>query len=102
MATPTHELNGSPLPAVSVILPVLNEESYLEEAVRSILAQDYQGPLEIILALGPSHDLTNEIAKKLAVADQRVKLLDSPTGKTAAGLNLALAALIAESTIVSP
>ena len=92
MATPTHELIGSPLPAISVILPVLNEESHLEGAVLSVLSQDYRGPLEIILALGPSRDRTNEIASKLASQDNRVKLLDSPTGKTAAGLNLALAA----------
>lgn len=92
MATPTHELIGSPLPAISVILPVLNEESHLEGAVLSVLSQDYRGPFEIILALGPSRDRTNEIAAKLASQDDRVKLLDSPTGKTAAGLNLALAA----------
>ncbi|MEY2876921.1 MAG: hypothetical protein RLZ24_348 [Actinomycetota bacterium] len=92
MATPTHELIGSPLPAISVILPVLNEESHLEGAVLSVLSQDYRGPFEIILALGPSRDRTNEIAAKLASQDRRVKLIDSPTGKTAAGLNLALAA----------
>jgi succinoglycan biosynthesis protein ExoA len=92
MATPIPELIGSPLPAISVILPVLNEESHLESAVLSVLSQDYRGPLEIILALGPSLDRTNEIASKLASQDNRVKLLDSPTGKTAAGLNLALAA----------
>lgn len=92
MATPIPELIGSPLPAISVILPVLNEESHLEGAVLSVLSQDYRGPLEIILALGPSRDRTNEIATKLASHDNRVKLLDSPTGKTAAGLNLALAA----------
>jgi glycosyltransferase involved in cell wall biosynthesis len=92
MATPIPELIGSPLSAISVILPVLNEESHLEGAVLSVLSQDYRGPLEIILALGPSRDRTNEIAAKLASQDNRVKLLDSPTGKTAAGLNLALAA----------
>jgi glycosyltransferase involved in cell wall biosynthesis len=92
MATPIPELIGSPLPAISVILPVLNEESHLESAVLSVLSQDYRGPLEVILALGPSRDRTNEIATKLASQDNRVKLLDSPTGKTATGLNLALAA----------
>ncbi len=92
MATPIPELIGSPLPAISVILPVLNEESHLEGAVLSVLSQDYRGPLEIIMALGPSRDRTNEVATKLASQDNRVKLIDSPTGKTAAGLNLALAA----------
>ncbi|CAN1519605.1 WcaA Glycosyltransferases involved in cell wall biogenesis [Candidatus Nanopelagicaceae bacterium] len=90
MATPTPELIGSPLPAISVILPVLNEESHLQSAVHSILSQDYQGPIEVILAVGPSHDRTLEIAQEMSRKDSRVVLVDSPTGRTAAGLNLAL------------
>ena len=90
MATPTPELIGSPLPAISVILPVLNEESHLQSAVHSILSQDYQGAIEVILAVGPSHDRTHEIAQEMSRKDSRVVLVDSPTGRTAAGLNLAL------------
>ncbi|CAN2215946.1 N-glycosyltransferase [Candidatus Nanopelagicaceae bacterium] len=90
MATPTPVLIGSPLPAISVILPVLNEESHLQSAVHSILSQDYQGPIEVILAVGPSHDRTLEIAHEMSRKDSRVVLVDSPTGRTAAGLNLAL------------
>jgi glycosyltransferase involved in cell wall biosynthesis len=78
-------------PAVSVILPVLNEEAHLEESILAILAQDYRGLFEVILALGPSQDRTDEIAKSLSVRDSRVKLIPNPTGKTAAGLNLAVA-----------
>ncbi len=90
MATPIQGLIGSPHPSVSVILPVLNEESHLESAVTSILSQNYQGPLEVILAIGPSRDHTAAIAKKLSEADSRVVIVQSPTGRTAAGLNLAL------------
>jgi len=90
MATPIQGLIGSPHPSVSVILPVLNEESHLESAVFSILSQNYQGPLEVILAIGPSRDNTAAIAKKLSDADPRVVIVPSPTGRTAAGLNLAL------------
>ena len=90
MATPTPELIGSPHPAVSVILPVLNEEAHLESAVHSILTQDYQGPIEVILAIGPSRDRTLEIARELSRKDSRVVIVDSPSGRTAAGLNLAL------------
>lgn len=79
-------------PAISVILPVLNEEPHLAESVSAILSQDYVGPLEIILALGPSSDQTNVIAESLAQRDNRIKLVMNPTGKTAAGLNLAIAA----------
>jgi glycosyltransferase involved in cell wall biosynthesis len=90
MATPMQELIGSPHPSISVILPVLNEQSHLESSVRSILSQDYRGPIEVILAIGPSKDKTLEIAERLASADSRVVLVENPTGKTAAGLNLAL------------
>jgi len=93
MATSGIELSLSPgtqLPAVSIVLPVLNEELHLANAVQSILSQDYAGTLEIILALGPSKDKTNEIAERLAFADKRILLVNNPSGRTAAGLNLAL------------
>jgi glycosyltransferase involved in cell wall biosynthesis len=93
MSTSGIELSLSPgtaLPAVSVVLPVLNEELHLENAVRSILSQDYRGSFEIILALGPSKDQTNEIAAKIAKSDSRIILVNNPSGKTAAGLNLAI------------
>lgn len=76
---------------VSVILPVLNEESYLERTVGAILSQDYLGLIEVILALGPSRDQTQAIAERLSLADSRIVLISSPTGRTAAGLNLAIA-----------
>jgi len=76
---------------VSVIMPVLNEELHLAEAVGHILDQDYDGPIEIVLALGPSRDHTNEVAARLAAADSRVHTVESPTGRTAAGLNAAIA-----------
>ena len=93
MATSGIELSlspGSNLPAVSVVLPVLNEESHLANAVNSILSQDYAGTLEIILALGPSKDKTDEIAQHLASSDPRITLVDNPSGRTAAGLNAAI------------
>jgi succinoglycan biosynthesis protein ExoA len=90
MSTSLGELSVSP--AVSVILPVLNEQAHLEESILAILSQDYQGAFEVILALGPSHDRTNEIAENLRAKDSRVKLVANPTGKTAAALNLAIAA----------
>jgi len=79
-------------PGVSVILPILNEERDLSECISAILQQKYDGKLEVILALGPSTDKTNQIAKSLAQSDSRIKLVDNPTGKTAAALNLAIAA----------
>lgn len=85
MATKQH-------PGVSVVMPVLNEESHLSDAVASILNQNYPGPMELILALGPSKDATNEIAKELATKDSRLVLLPNPKGLTTVGLNAAIAA----------
>jgi succinoglycan biosynthesis protein ExoA len=79
-------------PGVSVILPILNEERDLSECISAILQQKYDGKFEVILALGPSTDNTNQIAKSLAQSDSRIKLVDNPTGKTATALNLAIAA----------
>lgn len=90
MTTQLSELPGSPHPDVSVILPVLNEAKHLESAVRSILSQDYLGIFEVILAVAPSRDNTEDIARKLERENSQVKLVASPSGKTAAGLNLAL------------
>ena len=43
-------------PGVSVVMPVLNEERYLEAAIRRVLDQVYPGELELVLAVGPSSE----------------------------------------------
>jgi succinoglycan biosynthesis protein ExoA len=78
--------------AVSVVMPVLNEERYLEESVRRVLDQDYLGELELVLAIGPSRDRTAEIARELADADGRIVLVENPAGRTPHALNAAIAA----------
>lgn len=83
-------MNNLSTPAVSVILPILNEEQDLENCISAILQQDYAGEIEIILALGPSKDRTNQIATDLAAKNSNIKLVNNPTGQTAKGLNLAI------------
>jgi succinoglycan biosynthesis protein ExoA len=76
---------------VSVIMPVLNEEDHLEAAVRRVLAQQVNAPIEVILAVGPSRDATSAIAEKIALEDARVHVVDNPSGRTPSALNLAIA-----------
>jgi len=90
MATSANELYGSPKREISVILPVRNEAAHLANSVRAILSQDFQGLFEVVLAIGPSSDGTEAIARTLAQADLRVVIVENPTGRTAAGLNLAV------------
>lgn len=80
------------MPAVTVMIPVLNEVDHLSAAVRSALDQEYSGEIEVILALGPSKDGTEGLAEQLARDDHRVKVVANPSGKTASALNKAIEA----------
>ncbi len=90
--SPSEPDGTSSLPPVSVFLTVREEERHLTAAIEQVLDQDYPGELEIVVAVGPSHDRTREIADELAAGDARVRVLDNPTGLTPAGLNIAIAA----------
>lgn len=77
---------------VSFVMPVLNEVSYLERSVTSVLAQRIDGPMELVLALGPSTDGTNDVARRLAANDDRIVLVDNPRADIPVGLNTAIRA----------
>ena len=83
-------------PDVAVVMPVLNEENYLEAAVLAILSQDYSGRIQVVLALGPSNDRSEEVAARIVAGDARVSSVPNPTGRTPEGLNAALAATTQE------
>ncbi|MCJ0870934.1 glycosyltransferase family 2 protein [Streptomyces sp. AP-93] len=84
-------------PPVSVIMPVLNEERHLRDSVHHILGQEYGGEMEVVIALGPSTDRTDEIAAELVretASNQRARVhtVPNPTGRTPAALNAAIQA----------
>ncbi len=71
-------------------MPVRNEERYLAESVRRVLGQEYPGQLELVLAVGPSADRTEQIARELAAAEPRVTVVPNPAGTIPAALNTAV------------
>lgn len=75
------------MPLISVIIPALNAEKYLAEALDSILAQAHR-PLQIIVVDDGSHDGTAQIAGDYA--DRGVTCLQRSNGGTAAALNTGL------------
>jgi cellulose synthase/poly-beta-1,6-N-acetylglucosamine synthase-like glycosyltransferase len=77
-------------PGVSIVMPVLNEEHHLRTAVAHVLAQEYPGRLELLMAMGPSTDRTDDVAAEIERTDERVRCIDNPAGTTGAGLNLGL------------
>ncbi|WP_114587802.1 glycosyltransferase family 2 protein [Microbacterium arborescens] len=91
-----HGWRPAPVPdrgaGVSFVIPVLNERDYLEHAVRSVLAQDLDAPIEVILALGPSSDGTDAVARRLADEEPRIRLVRNPAAHIPVGLNIAIRA----------
>jgi succinoglycan biosynthesis protein ExoA len=79
-------------PPVSVVMPVRNEERHLAESVRYVLGQDYPGEVELVLAVGPSADRTEQIARELAAAHPRITAIANPSGRIPSALNAALGA----------
>ena len=77
---------------MAVVVPVRNSEATLADAVASVLAQKFDGTLEVCIAVGPSHDRTREVADGLVDVDRRVSVVDNPAGVTPAGLNAAIRA----------
>lgn len=73
-------------------MPVRNEAAHLAESVASVFAQDYPGPVEVVLAVGRSADNTREIAERSIAGLARARIVDNPTGRTPDGLNAAIAA----------
>ena len=81
-----------PRPSVTVILPVLDEVEFIDGVMGDLLAQDYEGPYEVIVADGGSIDGTKEKVMALADGDRRVEFIDNPDRRQAFGLNRAAAA----------
>jgi len=85
---------------ISFVMPVRNEAQHLAEAVEAVLSQDHNGGRQLILAIAPSTDSTQDIASQLKQQFQtKLTIVQNPAGDTATGLNLAIAAAKFETVI---
>lgn len=75
---------------VSVLMPVLNEESSVEAAVNSVLEQ-VDVDVEVLVVDGHSVDRTRELVAPLVGSDDRVRLLSNEKVSIPSGLNVGLA-----------
>lgn len=55
-------------PSISIIVPVYNVEPYVEDSIRSVMRQTYEGPMECIIVDDCGTDNSMDIVEKL-VAD---------------------------------
>lgn len=71
--------DAAPAPVVSVVMIYFEAERYFEDAIRSVLAQT-EARLELLLVDDGSTDGGPAIARRLAVEDERIRLLRHPGG----------------------
>ena len=69
---------------ISVVIPVYNRESFLEEAIHSVLMQKYSGSIEIIVSDDGSSDRSVEIAKSFG---EPVRVLIKPKNCLSQGVS---------------
>ena len=58
-------------PLITVVVPIYNVEVYLEQCIRSVLAQTYEN-FELLLVDDGSKDKSGEIVDRLAQTDRRL------------------------------
>ena len=89
---------------ISVVVPALNEEKYIQKCLSSLRKQKFDEEFEIILVDAGSGDLTVEMAKPLA--DKIIRHRDRPVGYTrnlgAKAAQSEYVAFIDADTIASP
>lgn len=80
-------------PLVTIVLPCRNEAGYIEDCIRSILAQEPpEGGFEIIAADGMSTDGTREYLERMARKYTQLRVLNNPGRIVSTGLNAAIRA----------
>lgn len=78
-----------PEPTVSIIVPVYNVESYIQQCMDSILKQTYPN-IEVICVDDGSTDASGEIIDRYAKADARIFTIHVPNSGVASARNTAL------------
>lgn len=80
------------LPVVSVIVPCRNERASIDMCIRSILAQDCVGDLDLVVVDGMSDDGTRGILMAIAERDSRLRIVDNPSQTTPCAINTGIKA----------
>jgi glycosyltransferase involved in cell wall biosynthesis len=85
--------SAATLPFISVVVPVRNEERFLESTLQQLLSQDYpRSRFEILVADGRSTDGTRAIVQRQQALYPNLYLLDNPSMLASAGRNVAIQA----------
>jgi cellulose synthase/poly-beta-1,6-N-acetylglucosamine synthase-like glycosyltransferase/peptidoglycan/xylan/chitin deacetylase (PgdA/CDA1 family)/spore germination protein YaaH len=89
-----HQRRGEPTrfaPPVSVIVPAYNEARVIVRTVRSLLAQTYDGPIEILVVDDGSADDTYGVVRAAFADEPAITVFHKENGGKASALNLGIA-----------
>lgn len=82
--------DSAAFPLVSVIMPVRNEEDFIERSVGAVLNQDWPAEkMEIIVADGMSADKTRDLIQGMIQWNSNLKLVDNPKKIAPTAINVA-------------
>jgi glycosyltransferase involved in cell wall biosynthesis len=89
--------NPRKLPFVSVVMPMLNEEKFIEQCLASLLADVYPRKLtEIIIVDGMSQDASRDIVARYIKKYPFIKMLDNPGRIASKAMNVGIRAALGE------
>ena len=76
------------IPFVSILIPIRNEEAYIEACLNAVFAQNYpEDQIEILVADGHSEDHTLEIIRDFRKNHPIIQVFDNPEKIVSTGLN---------------
>lgn len=78
------------VPPVSVVIPCRNEEGFIDDCLKAMIAQDYSGNVQIIIAEGGSTDGTLLKLLNWQERCQNIKVIENPEKIVSTGLNRAI------------
>jgi len=81
-------VNENRTPSVAILLPVLNEGGNIDDCLGSLADQNYEGPIEILVADGGSTDDTMERLGRWSDLINNLRIYENPDQVQSAGLNL--------------
>jgi peptidoglycan/xylan/chitin deacetylase (PgdA/CDA1 family)/spore germination protein YaaH len=87
---PRHA-SGAYSPALSVVVPAYNEALVINRTVESLLRQEYEGEMEIVVVDDGSSDGTSEVARSRYAGEPRVTIYAKQNGGKASALNYGIA-----------
>jgi len=86
-----RDITNEPLPTVTVVIPIRNEERYIAQCLKSVADQDYPAyRLEILVVDSMSDDRSREIVVEFGAKYPHIRLLDNPRRIASTALNIGI------------